>query len=362
MGIDRSPTKSRSKGVIPDTGPKPMPSGAFGKTYSLKDNLKEGEGVCGGFGCGKKVGERQSGVQCDACLRWFHSGCGGLSKKDYENIKSMTDSTLWVCGNCEEFVRGARDRWNKLEEENRYLRKLNEELKAEMGKFFKEEIRKVKMEIKDEVKSEVLAEIKGEFGEKCEGGEGTSFADKVRMSTGEGKKEEIMKEIKNEVLSEVKEDEERKKRECNFVVYGLVEGGDGDDRGKLKEIIEGKLGIKDAHIAEVTRLRGGKGRLEENNNNNGGVVPTLVKMETVGQKWAVIGKAKNLRAMGDRFRRVMIMPDLTKNERIRDKKIREEMWRRRGEGEKVFIRRGKIVKRENVKQREELKGEEKRED
>ena len=38
-----------------------MPSGVFGETYNLKDNLKEGGGVFGGAGCEKKVGESLRG-------------------------------------------------------------------------------------------------------------------------------------------------------------------------------------------------------------------------------------------------------------------------------------------------------------
>ena len=221
MGVDRSPTKPRSRGVTSDTSAKPMPSGVFGETYNLKDNLKEGGGVCGGAGCGKKVGERQNGIQCDACLKWFHCGCGGLSKKDYECIKSMTDSTIWVCGNCEGFVKGAKERMNRMEEENKYLRNLNEELKSEMKRFF-EELSRVKSEVKREIKDEILAEIRKEMEKRCDKGmmsmKEVDLSNSGRIETEKGKKEEIKKEIKNELLSEVKEDEEIKRRDCNVGV------------------------------------------------------------------------------------------------------------------------------------------------
>ena len=69
-------------------------------------------------------------------------------------------------------------------------------------------------------------------------------------------------------------------------------------------------------------------------------------MKTSGQKWAVIGRAKRLRNAGEEFRRVLIVPDLTVREREEDKKLRDELRRRRDNGERrLFISKGEIVQR-----------------
>ena len=59
---------------------------------------------------------------------------------------------------------------------------------------------------------------------------------------------------------------------------------------------------------------------------------------------AVVGDAKSLRNAGEEYRRIMIVPDLTIKEREENRKLREELRRRREDGERgLIIRKGRIV-------------------
>ena len=37
-------------------------------------------------GCQKKVTYRTKGVRCEACLNWYHLGCGNISESEYADI------------------------------------------------------------------------------------------------------------------------------------------------------------------------------------------------------------------------------------------------------------------------------------
>ena len=58
------------------------------KLTLLSDGNKE---VCPG--CQKKVTYRTKGVECEACLNWYHLGCGKISESEYADIAE----TVWYC-------------------------------------------------------------------------------------------------------------------------------------------------------------------------------------------------------------------------------------------------------------------------
>ena len=60
------------------------------KLKLLKEDLN---GVCPGY---QKVIYRTKGVECEACLNWFHLSCSKISESDYANIAT----TVWFCRTC----------------------------------------------------------------------------------------------------------------------------------------------------------------------------------------------------------------------------------------------------------------------
>ena len=68
-------------------------------------------------------------------------------------------------------------------------------------------------------------------------------------------------------------------------------------------------------------------------------------MENESQKRQILSKAKTLRNSTE-WNRVYISPDLTPKERAENKKLRDELKRRRNEGEaNLIIRKGVITTR-----------------
>ena len=61
------------------------------KLTLLNEDNKE---ICPGYQ--KKVRYRTKGAECDACLNWYHLGCGNISESEYTDIAE----TVWYCTTC----------------------------------------------------------------------------------------------------------------------------------------------------------------------------------------------------------------------------------------------------------------------
>lgn len=170
-------------------------------------------------------------------------------------------------------------------------------------------------------------------------------------------KQEIVEEVKERVIEELKEDEDKKSRQSNLILYNVKESQkkigkerEHEDLNICKKIFEEGIHENEYNITKVIRL--GKLKVKENNEDEDEVSeeikprPLLVKLETPYEKWNLIKKAKNLRNAEDGIRRVIVAPDLTAKERIKEKKLRDELMRKREEGDTDwYISKGKLLKR-----------------
>ena len=48
--------------------------------------------------CERRVTYRSKGIECEACLNWYHLKCSSVSDKEYEQISEM----VWYCKRCKE--------------------------------------------------------------------------------------------------------------------------------------------------------------------------------------------------------------------------------------------------------------------
>jgi len=217
---------------------------------------------------------------------------------------------------CKNGAESMRSSMKKLREENERLKAENEGLNVRV-----QEIENLMKKMKQEIKNEI--------------------------------KEEIRSEVKRQIKEDLKEEEEKKERECNVIVRGL-QSGDRGDRLVMEEIIRDELQIPGVHMEEVVRLgrrTTDQGTVGETAAASNGAAASpkllLVKLATPRQKWAIIGKAKMLKnSQNASFNRVMIFPDLSRQEREKDYQLRSELRRRRQEGESnIYISKGEIRRR-----------------
>lgn len=137
----------------------------------------------------------------------------------------------------------------------------------------------------------------------------------------------------------------RKKKEKYLVISGLSEATSGSvaerrsiDEDNIKDIAA-SLGIGAFSVSNVTRIGRGDG-----------ITPRLTrfKCSDKGTRADLLRKAKELRSI-PKYSRTFISPDLTKLQLQEAKILQTELKRRREAGEQVVIFRGRVVRRESLR-------------
>ena len=133
---------------------------------------------------------------------------------------------------------------------------------------------------------------------------------------------------------EVVEELEKEKRKENLVVFGIPEEDDEQEGDKLvNDVINGLL--PEIRV-EFTAL----GRIHKKGLNPR---PLRIKIDDAGHRRKILARAKDLHS-SDKFNKIYINPDLTREQQLADMKLRKEVKRLREAGEIVKIIKGEIVK------------------
>lgn len=146
----------------------------------------------------------------------------------------------------------------------------------------------------------------------------------------------------NRMLEDVDEQEERRKKSNNLVIYNVPESRQDNPKTRIEEdtqrfediLIEG-LKIRKFQINKVIRI----GRFNEEYPR-----PILVEMRSEKEKWHILGKAKDLRNSYE-FGNIYINRDMTAQELKNDKELREELKYRKQNGEQCMIKNGQIIRK-----------------
>ena len=309
--------------------------------------------------CGKPVTYDDEGILCDACNLWFHASCQGVVESDMRAVKRYP-SLAWLCSGCKErFSKAPRrcDCCTKLESRLRYLEEaLSERAKLLMKvsdgqehlvKVIKSSHQKLESTVadhssltdqkarEDEKRQETYANIvKGSCVEVIK-----SISSKIEMlpkeqkvTAGMGSSEQISG-IVDSVL-------DKEKRRTNVVVHNFPEAIAEShaermamDNSSFIQLVKDEFRLKVSVVKSfrVGRVMAGKQRL------------LIVTLDSEESKWEVIRQVPQLRH-SDQWPRVYLSPGLTRSEREEGRKLREELKRRRDNGEHhLVIKNRKIV-------------------
>lgn len=207
----------------------------------------------------------------------------------------------------------------------------------------------------DSSRTEILKDVKTEIGKYCELLQ-LSLLKRLdemmekneelnsRVKELEGRVEKLSKGCSNEGERSFGEDvcresEERHKRRKFVIISGLREPPSGSPEERLQEdrksvrALALRIGVESLEVMECSRI----GPLTSQR-------PRLLraKLSSFKMKSDLLRAAKNLRRHKD-YQKVFINPDLTRIQRETDKALRMELKTRRGAGESVVIRGGRIV-------------------
>ena len=254
--------------------------------------------------CKRKVRRTDEAVECEVCEIWFHNKCQNVSDALYPVLQDKTERVSWYCNYCS---RGAKPLMKKLQ-------KLSvKQVKTE------EEVKKISERVKA-IEDVSIGKLIPDMDEK----------------------------ITSKVEEEIEEYRERELRKCNLILHNVPESKKEsteerkvEDTNMVKQI-QSEIKAQPIQITSVIRLgaktQGGKPRIMK------------VEVANVTQKRSMLQNAKSLRKSEDeKMKKIYISPDLSKRAREKGKKLREELTRRRTEGdENITIRRGKIVAKETA--------------
>jgi hypothetical protein len=242
--------------------------------------------------CKKNVG--RNSVRCKTCLLWVHVECGGISKEVFSILANPTKygGVSWTCDSCLASAARLEDRMNALEGrfqevENKVTR--NENVVQEATKRVENvENRQTRLEREMEKERE-----------------------KIRRETAEEMREREIRR-KNVVMHRVGEAGEEIK---------TVEGRKAWDMKSCDNIFKVlDLNITSENAVRFCRRVGEKGA---------GPRPLVVGFRREAQKEDVLERAKNLR--NTQFAEVVIIPDLTQEQRKEEANMVSEVERRNRE-------------------------------
>lgn len=145
--------------------------------------------------------------------------------------------------------------------------------------------------------------------------------------------------ISTAILDEM---EDRLRRKKSLIISGIPEQTEGSaeerieaDKTTVEDLLENLCGVSDSDISRTHRI----GRQQPDKNRL-----IRVALSDEDDKKKILYKAKELRNMPS-YSNVYINSDLTPSQRESNKRLREELKRRRDLGDDVIIRGGKVVSR-----------------
>jgi hypothetical protein len=341
---------------------------------------KEDEAPCGS--CGKMVTNRDKGVWCEVCEKWYHGNCEEVTPEVYRLLKKEAQGVHWYCKGCErgvskllKVVSGLQVRVKQMDER---MVKVEEVLNQTGGKrlvkheefaaMYVSETQRIGKDVKREmdatfnkIRDELIEVVSKRIGNELKADMDTAFRrvkDELTIVTDgltaeriDGRSEEAVftqlqkdmgdmrTQLENNV-KHVKDDVEEKleieRRKLNIVIHGVPECDAEKDIESVEEIIgEGLHMTFDRHIDSMMRM----GRVTE-----GRPRPLRIVLKSFDSKKEILSRAKSLKEI-DKFKRMFISPDLTRKQQDVDKQLRTELKRLREQGEVTAkIKYGKIVK------------------
>jgi len=238
------------------------------------------------LGCGQKLKQKDTSIQCTVCGLWVHKSCSGVTNELFKTLADMfkeTGKAYWACRSCTSYAEGMNHRLKQIEQKAAEAVKIGEENAKE--------IRNLKKELSK----------KNEQMEK-------------RVLGGE---ESLMDEMN-----------ERERRRKNVVIYGMKESKRAEGRQRMEDDKKGLNSIfelTDVNISveediEFCRRVGPRGDGER---------PLVCGFFTEWAKNTLLKHAKRLD--GTELSGVSIAPDLTKMQRKAESELEQEATRKNEE-------------------------------
>lgn len=306
--------------------------------------------------CKLKVCDDEKGMQCDVCEYWYHAQCMEIPDEVYNFMtsdKASADLFDWTCYYCKRGYANIKKRLKTVEDDHKTMKSRQKDLDEGQEKLrmdmstMKDDI----CELQDEVvnKLSIVSALETQVQEVARGPEVVNRLQE-QVSSFETQLQERVSTIERQLQSLspgtgdsasvgvkrgdsqaqgswdlIEEMNERKSRENNIVIHGIVEDGNGNSEEKQRKDAEEveKLfracGMSMNEVHKIDRL--GKPGTEANKR------PIRVIFKSLSVKMNLLRNTNQLKGNAQ-WQGVSIMQDLTWTERQKErelKKVAQEM-------------------------------------
>ena len=280
---------------------------------------------------------------CEFCPVWLHASCVFPNASE-DKLKILFEFNTGFCVMCRECKQNFKDQRSSLATKDD-IKLIVDAIKSQPApSILNEELTKCVPEFVNEVAAkcgevsfaEIVKQQKEEL-ESLNSAQAINFASKVRK--------ELSTDSIIQQLSNKKEEDEKMKRKCNLILFGLPESKFDspakritEDCAKVKNIYEERLSLSAFDVKNIMRL----GYSTENKNEKR---PLLIQCESENKKWEMLRASKNLKYVQEHESfPIFAAPDRTEKEREERKMLVTQLKQRRDKGEEnLIIRKNRIV-------------------
>ena len=320
--------------------------GAEGGRWMIAGKSKRTKNICKGGvkECGLALTEKDDCIMCDMCKSWYHPKCQGLSVDAFR--AQVKYDFIWLCIGCkpkfEEIIDVQKHIVSRINEAEKNIVALLRDNKPreDIGKKLEGKISNMEKVVVEKIK-EQQTRTEATLKEQKEAAQAMpKYSEELKKSARE------LKEI-------VKTREDKEMREKNILIHNIPESQStnseerkGYDHASFQNVVAALFGESEiANMEAVSVFRMGK-------KTEGTTKPRLmmVKLKDRENVDKLMERRTKLRNVG--FPNIYLSRDLPMEERLEQKKMREELreeLNRKGkETHKIF--RGRVVPREMTAQ------------
>jgi len=327
------------------------------ETRKASASSADGCRICGEMELRDQKTSEVKWVECDVCQKWHHIACIGLDDKDYDFLKRAKKSNkhiFWLCNDCKvasfEVIKAISELKEKQERTEKEICIMKSETaKLECGvEKLKAGVEKI--ESKQDKMEVVVSQLKHEVDDIKK--TNNSLRSEVDTSLAEVVKGELnkkMHEVENnmqhvqQTLQETKaktdEMTDHESRRNNIIIYNVpeVSGPTSDIRYNsdmdfcMKLFTELVTGCAKEDIKRMTRL----GQRQDNGRERA----LLIEFHDRTVKNIIMESLNKLRMLEEKFKKVVVVHDMTPKERQECKEMVQEARRLESQESGDFIYR-----------------------
>ena len=298
---------------------------------------------------------KDKAIECDICLEWVCLKCSGLPEQMYKLSQDHDSNLDFICKHCKAELPHIREIMVLKQKQLELISDLKTE--SEVNKNFREGQRTTNEDLEQR-----LRKIEQVMQEKQLDNE--EYPPLSLMNIEKEKLNKIylkQKRIDEDMQLQKSEKEEEKRREVrenNLIVYGIPEESEDAtevmkaDFLAVKEVYKDRVDLQSQHITQIIRL----GQKKEQQ-----IRPIRITFSSEEKRTDILRKNRNLMIHHSSFeecaatfcndpdknhKHIYVSPDKTKQQRDKEKKLRETLKQRRAAGEEnLIIRNEQIIQK-----------------